>query len=91
MSGESCPDGTIPIRRITEQDILRVDSINRFGRKDADHSKQEVCIGTNSAFFISIFSISIFWFLFLMIIKVQGINKISKKLIIEIGKKKKIQ
>ena len=70
LSGESCPEGTIPIRRTTEQEILRVDSVSRFGRKDADHSKQEVCIGTNSTFFISIFSISIFWFLFLMIIKV---------------------
>ncbi|PKI37923.1 hypothetical protein CRG98_041698, partial [Punica granatum] len=32
-SGESCPEGTIPIRRTTEQDILRASSIKRFGRK----------------------------------------------------------
>ncbi|QHO20446.1 hypothetical protein HN51_062797 [Arachis hypogaea] len=32
-SGESCPQGTIPIRRTTEQDILRSSSIRRFGRK----------------------------------------------------------
>ncbi|KAL6318653.1 hypothetical protein AAG906_000731 [Vitis piasezkii] len=32
-SGESCPEGTIPIRRTTEKDILRASSIKRFGRK----------------------------------------------------------
>lgn len=33
LSGESCPEGTIPIRRTTEQDMLRASSISRFGRK----------------------------------------------------------
>uniref|UniRef100_A0A5B6Z0Q0 Neprosin PEP catalytic domain-containing protein n=1 Tax=Davidia involucrata TaxID=16924 RepID=A0A5B6Z0Q0_DAVIN len=33
ISGESCPEGTIPIRRTTEKDILRASSIRRFGRK----------------------------------------------------------
>ncbi|KAM0009135.1 putative neprosin [Helianthus debilis subsp. tardiflorus] len=33
LSGESCPEGTIPIRRTSEQDILRANSIRRFGRK----------------------------------------------------------
>ncbi|CAK8561977.1 unnamed protein product [Lathyrus sativus] len=33
LSGESCPDGTIPIRRITEHDLLRARSDTRFGRK----------------------------------------------------------
>ncbi|KHN00379.1 hypothetical protein glysoja_000047 [Glycine soja] len=33
MSGESCPEGTIPIRRTTEQDMLRASSVSRFGRK----------------------------------------------------------
>ncbi|PON72234.1 hypothetical protein PanWU01x14_066250 [Parasponia andersonii] len=32
-SGESCPEGTIPVRRTTEKDILRASSIRRFGRK----------------------------------------------------------
>ncbi|GMH01265.1 hypothetical protein Nepgr_003104 [Nepenthes gracilis] len=32
-SGESCPEGTIPIRRTTEEDVLRASSIGRFGRK----------------------------------------------------------
>ncbi|KAK6924824.1 Neprosin activation peptide [Dillenia turbinata] len=32
-SGESCPDGTIPIRRTTEEDVLRASSLQRFGRK----------------------------------------------------------
>ncbi|KAL1194137.1 Protein neprosin [Cardamine amara subsp. amara] len=33
LSGESCPEGTIPIRRTTEQDMLRATSFRRFGRK----------------------------------------------------------
>ncbi|XP_052486847.1 uncharacterized protein LOC105765987 isoform X2 [Gossypium raimondii] len=33
MSGETCPEGTIPIRRTTEQDLLRASSVRRFGRK----------------------------------------------------------
>ncbi|KAF1867770.1 hypothetical protein Lal_00050203, partial [Lupinus albus] len=32
-SGEACPEGTVPIRRTTEQDFLRASSIRRFGRK----------------------------------------------------------
>ncbi|CAI9787323.1 unnamed protein product [Fraxinus pennsylvanica] len=32
-SGESCPEGTIPIRRTTEKDVLRANSIRRFGRR----------------------------------------------------------
>lgn len=32
-TGESCPKGTIPIRRTTEADILRASSVGRFGRK----------------------------------------------------------
>ncbi|XP_028788804.1 uncharacterized protein LOC114744822 [Neltuma alba] len=30
----SCPEGTIPIRRIKEEDILRAESIQRFGKKN---------------------------------------------------------
>ncbi|WJX93433.1 hypothetical protein P8452_74955 [Trifolium repens] len=41
LSGESCPEGTIPIKRITEQDILRVGSISKFGRKYVDISIHE--------------------------------------------------
>lgn len=32
-SGESCPEGTVPIRRTTEKDVLRASSIGRYGRK----------------------------------------------------------
>ncbi|CAN1774598.1 hypothetical protein LINPERHAP1_LOCUS13023 [Linum perenne] len=32
-SGESCPEGTVPIRRTTEKDILRANKLRRFGRK----------------------------------------------------------
>ncbi|KAB2054835.1 hypothetical protein ERO13_A12G272700v2 [Gossypium hirsutum] len=31
-TGESCPKGTVPIRRTTEQDILRASSLRRYGR-----------------------------------------------------------
>ncbi|KAH1075558.1 hypothetical protein J1N35_027886 [Gossypium stocksii] len=31
-TGESCPKGTVPIRRTTEQDILRASSVRRYGR-----------------------------------------------------------
>ncbi|XP_004509631.1 protein neprosin-like [Cicer arietinum] len=33
LSGESCPEGTIPIRRTLEEDILRAGSISKFGKK----------------------------------------------------------
>ncbi|CAK8536500.1 unnamed protein product [Lathyrus sativus] len=36
LSGESCPDGTIPIRRITEQDILRTKRTSGFETKFSD-------------------------------------------------------
>lgn len=32
-SGENCPEGTVPIRRTTEEDILRATSFQMFGRK----------------------------------------------------------
>ncbi|XP_074316248.1 protein neprosin-like [Silene latifolia] len=32
-TGESCPEGTVPIRRTTENDVLRANKIGRFGRK----------------------------------------------------------
>nr|CAB3464091.1 unnamed protein product [Digitaria exilis] len=32
-SGESCPGGTIPVRRTTEDDVLRASSVSRFGMK----------------------------------------------------------
>ncbi|XP_019163410.1 PREDICTED: uncharacterized protein LOC109159749 [Ipomoea nil] len=33
LAGESCPEGTVPIRRTSEQDVLRASSITKFGRK----------------------------------------------------------
>ncbi|CAI8608736.1 unnamed protein product [Vicia faba] len=44
LSGESCPDGTIPIRRITEEDMLRAHSINSFGRKFPNASIHEYAV-----------------------------------------------
>lgn len=32
-TSESCPVDTIPIRRTTEKDVLRANSIKKFGRK----------------------------------------------------------
>ncbi|PSR95883.1 DUF21 domain-containing protein [Actinidia chinensis var. chinensis] len=32
-SGESCPEGTIPIRRTKETDVLRASSVRKFGKK----------------------------------------------------------
>ena len=59
LSDESCPDETIPVRRITEQDLLRADSINGFGRKFTNSYKHMVC---NCR--ISIFALNFFIFIF---------------------------
>ncbi|XP_023542314.1 uncharacterized protein LOC111802247 [Cucurbita pepo subsp. pepo] len=40
-SGEFCPEGTIPIRRTTEKDIFRANSIRRFGRKPIRHVRRD--------------------------------------------------
>lgn len=40
-SGESCPEGTVPIRRTTEKDVLRASSIRRFGRKLRRHVRRD--------------------------------------------------
>ncbi|XP_074572415.1 protein neprosin-like [Curcuma longa] len=52
MSGESCPEGSVPIRRTTEEDILRASSVKRFGRKpavtmshDSESSDHEHAVG----------------------------------------------
>ncbi|KAF5443112.1 hypothetical protein F2P56_035700, partial [Juglans regia] len=41
MSGESCPEGTIPVRRTTEQDMLRASSVRRFGRKPRKYVRRD--------------------------------------------------
>ncbi|KAI9168889.1 hypothetical protein LWI28_003388 [Acer negundo] len=41
FSGESCPEGTIPIRRTTEEDMLRASSVRRFGRKPRRHVRRD--------------------------------------------------
>ncbi|KAE8692320.1 hypothetical protein F3Y22_tig00110840pilonHSYRG00040 [Hibiscus syriacus] len=33
VSGERCPEGTIPMRRTREEDMMRASSVRRFGRK----------------------------------------------------------
>jgi len=33
MEGETCPEGTVPIRRTKEEDILRANSVSSFGKK----------------------------------------------------------
>ncbi|KAK3439351.1 hypothetical protein EUGRSUZ_C04197 [Eucalyptus grandis] len=37
MSGEVCPEGTIPIRRTSEADVLRASSVQTFGKKVKSH------------------------------------------------------
>lgn len=37
----SCPEGTIPIRRIQKKDLLRAASLQHFGRKPPSHPLQE--------------------------------------------------
>lgn len=43
---EACPEGTIPIRRTSEEDVSRASSIQKFGRKfrrrDTTSSDHEV-------------------------------------------------
>ncbi|XP_010940141.2 protein neprosin [Elaeis guineensis] len=41
LAGESCPEGTVPIRRTTEEDVLRASSIGRFGRKPAGKVRRD--------------------------------------------------
>lgn len=41
LSGESCPEGTVPIRRTTEHDMLRASSVRRFGRKLRRHVRRD--------------------------------------------------
>ncbi|XP_023536950.1 uncharacterized protein LOC111798152 [Cucurbita pepo subsp. pepo] len=48
MSGEFCPEGTVPIRRTTEEDMLRASSVQRFGRKasgDSPSKGHEYAVG----------------------------------------------
>lgn len=40
-SGESCPEGTVPIRRTTLKDVLRVGSVKRFVRKLRRHVRRD--------------------------------------------------
>ncbi|XP_048229346.1 uncharacterized protein LOC8278921 isoform X2 [Ricinus communis] len=39
--GESCPEGTVPIRRTTDKDVLRASSMRRFGRKLRRHVRRD--------------------------------------------------
>ncbi|KAK3416767.1 hypothetical protein EUGRSUZ_H02527, partial [Eucalyptus grandis] len=38
MSSEACPEGTVPIRRMSEADVLRASSIQTFGKKVRSHA-----------------------------------------------------
>ncbi|CAL1405512.1 unnamed protein product [Linum trigynum] len=49
-SGESCPEGTVPIRRTTEKDVLRANKLRRFGKKPIS---PEDAAGLQSRFSIS--------------------------------------
>lgn len=47
-SGETCPDGTIPIRRTKEEDLLRASCIKKYGRKPAVRLMRRDITGINS-------------------------------------------
>ncbi|XP_050224702.1 uncharacterized protein LOC126674311 [Mercurialis annua] len=40
-SGQLCPEGTVPIRRTVAKDILRANSVKRFGRKLRRHVRRD--------------------------------------------------
>ncbi|CAL4949324.1 unnamed protein product [Urochloa decumbens] len=44
-SGESCPEGSVPIRRTTEADVLRASSVRRFGRAPAARVRRDSVSG----------------------------------------------
>lgn len=41
MSGEACPDGTVPIRRTSEADVSRASSVQSFGMKMRRHVRRD--------------------------------------------------
>lgn len=75
LSGESCPEGTIPIRRTRERDMLRASSINRFGRKlrrvrrDTNSNGHEVCNSEQSSYKAIQILLFIFFFPFFFLTK----------------------
>ena len=44
-SGEACPEGSVPIRRTTEADVLRASSVRRFGRAPAARVRRDSVAG----------------------------------------------
>ena len=44
-SGEACPEGSVPIRRVTEKDVLRASSVRRFGRAPAGRVRRDSVSG----------------------------------------------
>nr|CAB3477321.1 unnamed protein product [Digitaria exilis] len=44
-TGESCPDGSVPIRRTTEADVLRASSVRRFGRAPPSRVRRDSVAG----------------------------------------------
>lgn len=38
----SCPEGTIPVRRIRKEDLLRASSVEAYGRKKHSFSRRHV-------------------------------------------------
>lgn len=44
-SGEACPEGSVPIRRVTEADVLRASSVRRFGRAPVGRVRRDSVSG----------------------------------------------
>lgn len=80
LYGESCPEGTVPVRRVTEQDMLRAYSIDSFGTKAANRFPHEVCNHLNSIISLSISFFFSFVYFFLVVHKdsIKQLNKIQK-------------
>ncbi|KAL3654030.1 hypothetical protein CASFOL_003711 [Castilleja foliolosa] len=47
MSNEFCPEGTIPIRRTSEKDVLRASSVRQFGKKLIKNVRRDVSSSGN--------------------------------------------
>lgn len=41
VSGGACPEGTVPIRRTSQEDMLRASSVQRFGKKVRRHVRRD--------------------------------------------------
>ncbi|XP_068655235.1 protein neprosin-like [Aristolochia californica] len=48
VHGEGCPDGTVPIRRVTMEDLMRAPSVSEFGKKYVLNDSQVIFAGNTN-------------------------------------------